>query len=203
MPRTKKTEEIKDKPNTDSKNTKENTKEEFVFNSIDLKKENKQMSREERRALIDELSGISNKQSTIVKYTLEGTEYSPKQWVVCLTPDGYLYQEPVPRYCNYKTFVLILAAIPDRAIFDNYSIKFESEYFLNPFNMPGLDCSIFTCSTNGYRADNPYGEIFKIKNGTSKISGNLVFGGTNDGLSKSEVKELIKKIIEKIESTEF
>lgn len=201
MGRPKKTEEPKkvEKPKkTVAKKVEEpkkKAKEEFSFKSINVK--------EERRAVIDELIGKPKQDSSKWEYTIDETEFNPKEWVVCLTRQGCIYQEPVPRYFDYKNFVYLLVGMPDKPIYNNKTISFEADYFQTVFEVKNVDCAIYTCSYNGYRSQNPFAECFDIKNGTTLVGGNLVFGGTEKGLNKKQAELVVKQIIKCIDSKVF
>lgn len=68
----------------------------------------------ERRVIIEELLRPKPVKGEIKpSWTIDETEFDPKAWVVVLTPEGYLYQEPVPRYMSVENFTRVLCTIPD------------------------------------------------------------------------------------------
>lgn len=175
--------------------SKKKGKEEFSFKAINVK--------EERRAVIDELIGKPKQDFSKWEYTVDETDFTPKEWVVVLDRQGHIYQEPVPRYFDYKNFVYLLAGMPDKPIYNNKTISFEADYFQTVFEVKNVDCAIYTCSFNGYRAQNPFAECFDIKNGTVLIGGNIIFGGMEKGLNKKQAELVVKQIVKCIDSKVF
>lgn len=156
------------------------------------------MSKEERDAIIKKAI-YSNKPK--MEYTLEETRYVPKEWVVVITPTGNIYQEPVPRYFPYTTFVAILATCPSSPIVSN-TIDYEADLQHTSFEVSGVDCNIVTCSFNGQRKENPYSCVFDIKNTTQKIGGNIVFAGSEKGFTERQAQLVVKAIIKNFDKYE-
>lgn len=159
------------------------------------------MTKEERKAIIEEaLTPPAKETPSWAKYTLEETEYSPDRWVVVVTPQGVIYQEPVPRYMDCPYFVFVLAGIPSKPLSGSKMI-FDAEVFRNPFEVKGVGvCEIDTVSFNGTRDLNSYGEVFDLMNGTKKVGGNLVFSKRGEGFTKKESSLVVKEIIKRFES---
>lgn len=156
----------------------------------------KQVEKEERRTIIESLiNEKKNADRPNLKYTVEETTYEPKKWVIVLTPKGHIYQEPVPRYFDYQNFVGILASIPDKPIISSTLIDFDANLSHTSFEVKGVDCEIVTADFTGNRAENTYGEPFKIKNGTNKIGGNIVFAGPEQGFSKTQAGTVVSQIV--------
>lgn len=178
----------------------EKQKDSFEFKTRSLKEDPKA---QERRAAIDELIGVKEQPKRFV-YTVEETDYIPKEYVVCLDTHGCIHQEPVPTWCDYNTYIYVIAGIPDRAIgnvtdtktlYTYKSIDFEADYHTTAFEVKGVPCSIISCTYNGSRALNTYAPCFNIKNGTQSIGGNLVFAGQGKGFTQKEAKLVVKEII--------
>lgn len=155
------------------------------------------MSKEERDAIIKE----SLKPKSRMEYTLEETQYVPKEWVVVVTPKGLIYQEPVPRYFPFKDFVGVLACCPSEPIVSN-NIEFSGDLNYTSFDVSGVDCSIVTTTFNGQRKENTYACVFDIKNTTAKIGGNIVFAGGEKGFTEKQAQNVIKAIIKKFNNYE-
>lgn len=155
------------------------------------------MTKEERRALIEEAIGSPKKERPSMDFKVEDSEYTPSQWVVVLTPKGDIYQEPVPRYADAQYFIYILASVPDSPIIGN-KIDFSAEIYKTSFTVKGVDCVINTVNFEGTRKENAYVCAFELKNGTTKIGGNLVFSKDNSGFSKKEAEKVVAEIVKKL-----
>ena len=157
------------------------------------------MTKEERDTIIKE--SLSVKVKPKMEYTLEETQYTPKEWVVVVTNKGAIYQEPVPRYFPFKDFVGVLACCPSEPIVSN-TIDFEGDLNYTSFDVSGVDCSIVTTTFNGQRKENPYANVFDIKNSTAKIGGNIVFAGSEKGFTEKQAQSVVKAIIKKFDKYE-
>lgn len=200
MPKTKK--EVEKTKNKKVESTKSS---EFSFGQISKKEDDKKKKEEQdnRRALIDELIGASkNENIEQLKYTVEETDYVPSKFVVVITTNGLIYQEPVPRYFDYKNFVGLLASAPDRMIIAQTMIDFDANLSHTAFEVKGVDCEIVTADFNGYRSENAYSKFFSIKNGTSKIGGNLIFAGPEKPFTKKQAKDVVSQIIKILNNSE-
>jgi len=157
------------------------------------------MTKEERDTIIKESLFVKAKPK--MEYTLEETQYTPKEWVVVVTNKGAIYQEPVPRYFPFKDFVGILVCCPSEPIVSN-TIDFEGDLNYTSFDVSGVDCNIVTTSFNGQRKENPYANVFDIKNSTTKIGGNIVFAGSEKGFTEKQAQSVVKAIIKKFDKYE-
>ena len=157
------------------------------------------MTKEERDTIIKE--SLSVKAKPKMEYTLEEAQYTPKEWVVVVTNKGAIYQEPVPRYFPFKDFVGVLACCPSEPIVSN-TIDFEGDLNYTSFDVSGVDCSIVTTTFNGQRKENPYANVFDIKNSTAKIGGNIVFAGSEKGFTEKQAQSVVKAIIKKFDKYE-
>lgn len=200
----KKTAAVKKSAAAKTKASEKPMKEEFTFQTRNLKDDPKAQAREARRSLIDELTGaVVHDDPQKYVYTVEETGFQPKEFVVCLDIHGCIHQEPVPTYCDYKTFICLLAGLPDKALSNNRVIDFDAEYSFTSFDVKGMnDCMIVTCAMNGTRSLNPYAACFDIKNSTVSVGGNLVFTGLNKGLSKKDAKAVVSAVIKVLEASE-
>jgi len=179
-------------------------KEEFNFKPINLKEEPKSLSKDERRAMIEELVGTpKNSDTKKFEYTLDETEFEAREWVVCINTLGHIFQEPVPRYCDYQSFVYLLAGIPDNPSYNTKTVSLEVDYYLTKFEVKNVDCHIVSSSNNGSRSPNAYADCFDIENGTKRVGGNIVFAGHDKGFTKKEAKEVVNQIIKTFNSKEF
>lgn len=201
MPRKPKEEKVETKPV-------EKQKDSFEFKTRSLKDDPKA---QERRATIDELIGTKDEPKKFV-YTIEETDYIPKEYIVCLDTHGCIHQEPVPTWCDYNTYIYVIAGIPAKALenvtdtktlYTYKSIDFEADYYTTAFDVKGISCSIISCTYNGSRTLNTYAPCFNIKNGTQSIGGNLVFAGQGHGFTQKEVKQVVKEIIRVLDSSSF
>lgn len=156
------------------------------------------LSKEERDAIIRQAITPSKPK---MEYTLEETQYVPKEWVVVVTPKGVIYQEPVPRYFPFKDFVGVLACCPSDPIVSN-SIEFNGDLNYTSFEVSGVNCNIVTTTFNGQRKENAYSCVFDIKNTTNKIGGNIVFAGPEKGFTEKQAQSVVKAIIKRFNNYE-
>ena len=162
------------------------------------------MSKEERQNVI--LNALNPKPSNepIPVWTVEETEYEPQSWVVVLTIDGHIYQEPVPRYCNEDIFISLLSMLPDKVDKTSNKITVSAEEICKTeFPVKGVDCYINTVAFNGTRSRNQYCSAFDIKNTTKMVGGNIVFSGLEKGLTKVQCKKVVEAIVKKLNTTEI
>lgn len=162
------------------------------------------MTKEERQNVI--LNALNAKPSNepIPLWTVEETEYEPQSWVVVLTVDGHIYQEPVPRYCDESTFVNILSMLPDKMDKTSNKITLTAEEVCKTaFTVKGVDCYINTVAFNGTRSRNEYCNAFNIQNTTKMVGGSLVFSGLDKGLTKSQCKKVVEAIVKKLNNSEI
>lgn len=159
------------------------------------------MSKEERQNVI--LNALNPKPSTepIPVWTVEETEYEPQSWVVVVTIDGHVYQEPVPRYCDEDVFIKILATVPDKPAAGN---KYSLDVSKTIFEVKGVDCYITTSTYDGGRKLNSFiNSFFPEKKGVpTVIGGNLIFSGMDKGLTKAQCKKVTEAIIKRLNTYE-
>lgn len=185
-------------PATPVKKTTKTTKTETKKDTFSFGGTNGRMSKEEREEIIRQAITPSKPK---MEYTLDETQYTPKEWVVVVTPKGQIYQEPVPRYFPFNTFVAILAGCPSDPIVSN-NIDFQADLNYTSFEVSGVDCRIVTTTFNGQRRENTYSCIFDIKNTTQKIGGNIVFSGAEKGFTEKQAQSVVKAIIKKFDKYE-
>lgn len=195
---TKKTVSVKEKASSTKKDTVK--KDTFSFGSTTKPPV---MSKEERRNIIEEALCAKPTNAKIDPWTVEDTEYTPKEWIVIIDTKGRIYEEPVPRYMEYGNFIAMITAIPDNPINSNgrMSINVDTIYRTN-FNVKGVECQITSISYDGTRSINNFASIFGIKNGTRNIGGNLVFSNPNKGMDKKSADKVVKEIISIFEKGE-
>lgn len=195
---TKKTVSVKEKASSTKKDTVK--KDIFSFGSTTKPPV---MSKEERRNIIEEALCAKPTNAKIDPWTVEDTEYTPKEWIVIIDTKGRIYEEPVPRYMEYGNFIAMITAIPDNPINSNgrMSINVDTIYRTN-FNVKGVECQITSISYDGTRSINNFASIFGIKNGTKNIGGNLVFSNPNKGMDKKSADKVVKEIISIFEKGE-
>lgn len=195
---TKKTVSVKEKASSTKKDTVK--KDTFSFGSTTKPPV---MSKEERRNIIEEALCAKPTNAKIDPWTVEDTEYTPKEWIVIIDTKGRIYEEPVPRYMEYDNFIAMITAIPDNPINSNgrMSINVDTIYRTN-FNVKGVECQITSISYDGTRSINNFASIFGIKNGTKNIGGNLVFSNPNKGMDKKSADKVVKEIISIFEKGE-
>ena len=178
----------------------------FSFGSISRRKEDKekQTEKENRRNLINELIGAPKPSPNLekAKYTVEETEYEPTRFIVVITPKGVVYQEPVPRYFEYKNFVALIAAAPDKMVISSTLVDFDANLSHTAFEVKGVDCEIVTADFTGNRSENSYSQFFDIKNGTLKVGGNIIFAGPERGFTKVQAKAVVSQIIKIFDKSE-
>lgn len=161
------------------------------------------MSKEERRNIIEEALCAKPTNAKIDPWTVEDTEYTPKEWIVIIDTKGRIYEEPVPRYIEYDNFIAMITAIPDNLVNSNgrMSINVDTIYKTN-FSVKGVECQITSVSYDGTRTMNNFASLFGIKNGTKNVGGNLVFSTPNKGMDKKSADKVVKEIISIFEKGE-
>lgn len=178
-----------------AKTVKEKTSSNFSFGG---------MTKEERQNVI--LNALNPKPSNepVPVWTVDETEYEPQSWVVVLTVDGHIYQEPVPRYCNEDMFINLLAMLPDKVDKTSNKITVSAEEICKTeFTVKGVECYINTIAFNGTRSRNQYCSAFDIKNTTKMVGGNIVFSGLEKGLTKVQCKKVTEAIVKKLNTSEI
>lgn len=195
-------EEIKPKKAPEKDSNKEN---EFSFGTTKNDKTSipKRMTKEEREDIINKaLQPKEDRDLSKYEWKIEDSDYNPNKWVVIITPEGFIYQEPVPRYWNYDTFVNILASIPDKPLDSYNKINFSSEICKTSFEVKDIECYIITVPSEGSRKRNTYGTPFNIKNSTKYIGGNIVFSGGDNGFTKKQATKVVEQIIKTLNNYE-
>lgn len=147
------------------------------------------------QAVLDKVSG--KKEPEIEEYTfdIKNVEFTPENFVVILTPDRNIYEEPVPRYCDFDSFKYMLTVLPDIPTTQGYSmradivnVKYESSYemFYNIFD-------------GTRRTRNKYAQKFGVN---VTIGGNLVFTGKGKPLDKKGADKLAREIFKTLQEEE-
>lgn len=133
-----------------------------------------------------------------VEWTEEETVFEPKQgWVVVLTPDGHIYQEPVPRYCSVGVFSAILCSFPE--ISENDHIRMDANLSKTPFSCG----EIVTASYGNVTKRNNYASHFDVKNETSIVGGNMVFTNKDEkAFTKAQAGKAVKWVIKQLSKEE-
>lgn len=191
---------IKTKKSKESKKTKvvgtAETETGFVFGGISL-------SKKEQRDIISNALNAKPYVGDIEEWNVEESEYTPETWVVIITVDGHIYQEPIPRYCDTAYFISLVAAMPDKV--DKTATKFAfvaDEICKTKFDVKNVDCYITSVAFNGTRNINYYSSIFEIKNTTRNVGGNLVFSGLDTGFDKAQCKKVVEAIVKRLNTYE-
>lgn len=201
MPRVKKSEEIKKEEKTSNKKLDKevdtsSSKSSFTFGNI------KPMSKEERANIINEATSVKPNNNPVVSWTVEETDYKPEEWVVVIDTKGNIYKEPVPRYCNYDNFIIMLTTIPDvpQSTGGRISINADALY-RTKFPVKNIECYINTVAYDGTRSKNEYALNFDIENKTRNIGGNIVFASPNKGFTLKQANSVVEEIIKTLEKS--
>ena len=144
------------------------------------------MDKDKRRKIIEEALCPKPTLIPIESWTVEDTEYIPKEWIVVVDT----------RYIEYDNFIAMMASIPDKPINTNGRFSFQTDCFYKTnFKVKGIDCQITTVSFDGSRSINNYSHLFGINNGTKNVGGNIVFSTLNKGMDKKSADKVVKEII--------
>lgn len=161
------------------------------------------MDKDKRKRVIEEALCPKPTLVPIDPWVVEDTEYTPTEWIVIVDAKGRIYEEPVPRYVEYETFIAMLSAIPDKPINTNGKLSFQADsLYRTNFKVKGIDCQITTVPYDGSRSINNYARLFDIKNGTRNIGGNIVFSTPDKGMNKKSADKVVKEIIATFEKGE-
>ena len=154
------------------------------------------MDKDKRRKVIEEALCPKPTLIPIESWTVEDTEYTPKEWIVVVDTKGRIYEEPVPRYLEYENFIAMISSIPDKPLNLSNRLSFQADcLYRTNFKVKGVDCQITTVLYDGSRSMNNYAHLFGIKNGTRNVGGNIVFSTPNEGMDKKSADKVVKEII--------
>ena len=147
------------------------------------------------QAVLDKVSGKNEPEIEEYTFDIKDVEFTPENFVVILTPDRNIYEEPVPRYCDFDSFKYMLTVLPDMPTTQGYSmradivsVKYGSSYemFYNIFD-------------GTRRTRNKYAPKFGVN---VTIGGNLVFTGKGRPLDKKGADKLAKEIFKTLQEEE-
>lgn len=147
------------------------------------------------QAVLDKVSGKKEPEIEEYAFDIKDVEFNPENFVVILTPDRNIYEEPVPRYCDFDSFKYMLTVLPDMPTTQGYSmradivnVKYGSSYemFYNIFD-------------GTRRTRNKYAPKFGVN---LTIGGNLVFTGKGKPLDKKGADKLAKEIFKTLQEEE-
>lgn len=154
------------------------------------------MDKDKRRKVIEEALCPKPTLIPIESWTVEDTEYTPKEWIVVVDTKGRIYEEPVPRYIEYNNFIAMISSIPDKPLNLSNRLSFQADcLYRTNFKVKGVDCQITTVPYDGSRSMNNYAHLFGIKNGTRNVGGNIVFSTPSEGMDKKSADKVVKEII--------
>lgn len=162
--------------------------------------EKKAKESEERRIRIQELlTPTKNKDVVDVHWDVKDSEFVCERWIVVLTPEGNLYQEPVPRYASYENFLKIICNIPDAN--GGVSVR-DSALEAIDLGTPKSPFILITAETiNGSKQDNKYIRCFR--KGFKPTMGCLVFSKDMETpFTKKEAEKAVDWIIRLLEKEE-
>lgn len=142
----------------------------------------------------EDMREMCKKEWIDVPFTL--SEYTPESFVIVLTPEGNIYSEPVPRYCDFINFINFLSCCKDLPNAKQFSFKADAVNTEFKFGM------ISTTAFDGDRRFNPYAGCFNLKNSTKAIGGNLIFSKEDGGYKKRELKKVSEWIINELQKEE-
>ena len=153
--------------------------------------------REEKKvkAMVEKEEATPRKEVKEVPYSIKESSSPSKNFIIVLTPEGEIWVDPVPRYCNFLTFRNFISSCPDLS--DN-NVNFKSSVSVTKFDIGEIATSVF----DGTRKQNPFAYKFGVRNETKVVGGNLIFSGPERGFTKKEVSEIYPKIIETLQTPE-
>ena len=118
-------------------------------------------------------------------------------WVVVLTPEGNIYQEPVSRYCDLPSFLAVVCSLP--CISADSHLRMEAAISKTVFKYG----EIVAAAYSGVSARNNFAERFNIQTEPRIVGGNIVFSGKeNTSFTLEQAREVTKWVIAQIEVEE-
>lgn len=154
------------------------------------------MTKEERKAIIEQATAKQSAPAKDIMWDVKDTEFKADRWIVIVTPDGEIYQEPIPRYADYDMFIALLASTPDEFISPlKFSITTEN-ICRTDLTIKGVKGNIITVPYEGGRAFNKYAEILKVQNKTKNVGGNIIIAGIDKAYTSSEASKVASKIVD-------
>ena len=129
--------------------------------------------------------------------TEDATFNCENSWIVVLTPNGDIYQEPVSRYCDFPSFLAVVCSLP--SISADSHLRMECSISKTPFEYG----EITTAAYFGTSARNNFADHFNLQMEPKAVGGNIVFSG-KDGtaFTLDQAKEVVKWVIAQIEKEE-
>ena len=156
----------------------------------------KVMTKEERKAIIEQATAKQSAPAKDIMWDVKDTEFKADRWIVIVTPEGEIYQEPIPRYADYDMFIALLASTPDEFISPlKFSITTEN-ICRTDLTIKGIKGNIITVPYEGGRAFNKYAEILKVQNKTKNVGGNIIIAGIDKAYNATEANKVASKIVD-------
>lgn len=190
------------KPSTKKSTVNKTTSKKKTINKTAKTKSETQPKKEEKvtqpKSTIKVEFGVPSKKDKIVPevpYTIKEAEPVKESFIVVLTPEGSIYIEPVPRYCDFITFRNFMASFPDMPSSDNFSFKAAVSTY------EAGDGELSISQFDGTRKTNPFVNcFFDFKKGFKNVGGNLVFTGKGKGLSEAESKKMFNWVVKTLQT---
>ena len=118
-------------------------------------------------------------------------------WIVVLTPEGNIYQEPVSRYCDLSSFLAVVCSLP--CISADSHLRMEAAISRSIFEYG----EIVAAAYQGTSARNTFAEHFNIQTEPRIAGGNIVFSGKdNTAFTLEQAREVTKWVIAQLEVEE-
>lgn len=118
-------------------------------------------------------------------------------WIVVLTPEGNIYQEPVSRYCDLSSFLAVVCSLP--CISADSHLRMEAAISKSVFKYGEIVAAAYL----GASARNNFAERFNIQTEPRIVGGNIVFSGKeNTSFTLEQAREVTKWVIAQIEVEE-
>ena len=154
------------------------------------------MTKEERKAIIEQATAKPPAALRDIMWDIKDTEFKADRWIVIVTPDGEIYQEPIPRYMDYDMFIALVASTPDEMT-SPLKLSITTENICRTdLTIRGVKGNIITVPYEGGRAFNRYAELLKVQNKTKNVGGNIIIAGIDKAYSSTEANKVASKIVD-------
>lgn len=118
-------------------------------------------------------------------------------WIVVLTPEGNVYQEPVSRYCDLSSFLAVVCSLP--CISADSHLRMEAAISRSVFEYGEIVAAAYL----GMSTRNNFAEHFNIQTEPRIVGGNIVFSGKdNTSFTLEQAREVTKWVIAQLEAEE-
>ena len=128
-----------------------------------------------------------------IPYTVKDSLNKRDEYIIVLIPDGNLYVEQIPQYCDFNLFRAFASCTTEISDSNNFSFKVSMS--ITSYGK----MEIVTGTYDTPKTLNPFSNLFDIKNTTKAVGGNIVFTMPNRPFTKKEVDKYYKVIVKDLQ----